>query len=220
MARHARIMLEGWPFHITHRGNHRKSVFRTDDDRRAYLRLLDRFSKQFGLSIWAYCLMGNHVHLIAVGKERESISKALGNTHRAWSRSRNIEAEVTGHLWANRFFSTPLDEPHVWAAVRYVELNPVRAGIVGEATDYAWSSARAHAGFRSDPLLGPDRPFPGPIGDWSAWLRAGLEEQTAGRLRTNTSTGRPTGGEKFILALEERLGRRLRPRRRREAEKR
>ena len=214
MARLARVMLEGWPFHITHRGNHRKSVFRTDDDRRAYLRLLDRFSKQFGMSIWAYCLMGNHVHLIAVGKERSSISKALGNTHRACSRSRNLHAAVTGHLWANRFFSTPLDEPHLWAAVRYVELNPVRARLVGEATDYAWSSARAHAGLHAHPLLDLERPFPGPIGDWPAWLRAGLEEQTAARLRANTLTGRPTGSDGFILELEERLGRRLRPRKR------
>jgi len=204
-------MLEGWPFHITHRGNHRKSVFRTDADRRAYLRQLDRFSKQYGMSIWAYCLMGNHVHLIAVGKDRSSISKALGNTHRACSRSRNLETSVTGHLWANRFFSTPLDEPHLWAAVRYVELNPVRARLVGEATEYAWSSARTHAGLHKNLLLDPERPFPGPIGDWSAWLRAGLEEQTAGRLRANTSTGRPTGSDGFILQLGQRLGRRLRP---------
>ena len=207
-------MLEDWPFHVTHRGNHGKCVFRTDDDRRAYLGLLDRFAKKFGMLIWAYCLMGNHVHLIAVGEQRSSISKALGNTHRACSRSRNQETGVTGHLWANRFFSTPLDEPHLWAAVRYVELNPVRARLVGEATDYPWSSARAHTGLQANPLLNPDRPFPGPIGDWAAWLRAGLEEQTAERLRVNTSTGRPTGSDGFVQELEVRLGRRLRPRKR------
>ncbi len=102
-----------------------------------------------------------------------SISKTLGNTHRACSRSRNQEAGVTGHLWANRFYSTALDEPYVWAAVRYVELNPVRARLVGEATDYAWSSARANAGLQWNPLLNPERPFPGHIGDWAAWLKAG-----------------------------------------------
>jgi putative transposase len=207
-------MLEGCPFHLTHRGNHRECVFRTDDDRRTYLRLLDLFAKKFGMSIWAYCLMGNHVHLIAAGKQRCSISKALGNTHRICSRLRNEETGVTGHLWANRFFSTPVDEPHLWAAVRYVELNPVRARLVGEATDYPWSSARAHTGSQANPLLDPDRPFPGPIGDWAAWLRAGLEEQTAARLRLNTSTGRPTGSDGFVQKLEVRLGRRLRPRKR------
>jgi putative transposase len=207
-------MLENWPFHLTHRGNHRKCVFRTDDDRRAYLGLLDRFAKKFGMSIWAYCLMDNHVHLIAVGKRRSSISQTLGNTHRACSRVRNQESDVTGHLWANRFFSTALDEPHLWAAVRYVELNPVRAQLVREATDYPWSSARVHAGLQADSLLDPERPFPGHIGDWAAWLKAGLEEQTAERLRANTSTGRPTGSDGFVRELEIRLDRRLRPRKR------
>jgi putative transposase len=205
-------MLEDWPFHLAHRGNHRKQVFRTDDDRRAYLGFLNRFAEKYGMRIWAYCLMGNHIHLIAVGKQHNSISKALGNTHRACSRVRNQETSVTGHLWANRFFSTALDEPHLWAAVRYVELNPVRARLVGKATDYPWSSARTHAGFREDPLLDPKRPFPGHIGNWAAWLRAGLEEDTAVRLRANTSTGRPTGNDSFIQELETRLGRRLRPR--------
>jgi putative transposase len=204
-------MLEGWPFHLTHRGNHRNCVFRTDDDRRAYLGLLDRFAKKFGMLIWAYCLMGNHVHMIAVGRQYGSISKALGNTHRACSRLRNQETGVTGHLWANRFFSTALDEPHLWAAVRYVELNPVRAGLVDEATDYPWSSARTHAGLRLSSLLDPERPFPGHIGDWAAWLKAGLEEQTADRLRANTATGRPTGSDGHVQELEARLGRRLRP---------
>lgn len=214
MARFARVMLEGQPFHLTHRGNHREPVFRNDADRRAYLRLLGRFSAEFGMSIWAYCLMGNHIHLIAVGEQRRSIPQALGNTHRSCSRLRNLETDVTGHLWANRYFSTALDEPHLWAAVRYVELNPLRARLVSEATDYPWSSARAHAGLRSDPLLDPQRPFPGPIGDWAAWLGAGLEEQTAARLRANTSTGRPTGSERFVQDLEISLGRRLRPARR------
>jgi len=214
MARFARVMFEDWPFHLTHRGNHRKRVFRSDDDRRTYLRLLDHSAKKFGMRIWAYCLMDNHVHIVAVGKQRLSISTALGNTHRACSRLRNQETGVTGHLWANRFFSTALDEPHLWAAARYVELNPVRARIVDEATEYQWSSARAHAGLRLDPLLDPQRRFPGPIDDWAAWLKIGLEEQTAARLRANTSTGRPTGSDEFVRNIETRLGRRLGPRQR------
>jgi len=214
MARLARVMLEGWPFHLTHRGNHREPVFRTADDRRTYLRLLDRFARKFGMLIWSYCLMDNHIHLIAVGRARSSISKALGNTHRAYSRRRNEETGVTGHLWANRFFSTALDDPHLWAAVRYVELNPVRARLVDKATDYPWSSARAHVGSSLDPLLDRERPFPGHIGDWAAWLNAGLEEQTAARLRANTATGRPTGSDGCLEELEARLGRPLRPRKR------
>ncbi len=205
-------MLENWPFHVTHRGNHRQTIFRSDDDRRSYLSLLARFGSSFGMSIWAYCLMDNHVHLIAVGRERRSISMALGNTHRACSRIRNEESGVTGQRWAKRFFATTLDEPHLWTAVRYVELNPVRARLVDVATEYRWSSARAHAGLETSDLLAPERPFPGPIDGWSVWLGCGLEEQTSERLRMNTSTGRPTGSDEFIRKLEDRVGRRLRTR--------
>jgi putative transposase len=81
---------------------------------------------------------------------------------------------VTGHLWANRYFSSALDEPHLWAAIRYVELNPVRAGLVVDATAFEWSSARAHAALAEDGLLAADRPYPGPIGDWHGWLANGL----------------------------------------------
>jgi putative transposase len=204
-------MFENWPFHITHRGNRRKRVFRTGEDRRVYLDLLDRFAKQFGMLIWAYCLMKNHVHLIAVGKQRSSIPKAMGITHQAYSRIRNRETAVTGHMWANRYFSTALDETHLWAAVRYVELNPMRSAIVDDAIDYAWSSASAHAGLRPSRLLDPASPFPGHIGDWAAWLRAGLEEKTVERLRANTLAGHPTGSGSFIRELEIRLGRRLLP---------
>ncbi len=209
-----RVMFEGAPFHITHRGNHKKPVFENDRTRGLYLCLLRQYANRFEMSVWGYCLMDNHVHLIVVGNNRLSIPRAVGNAHREFSRRRNRRAGVTGHLWANRFFSTALDEPHLWAAIRYVELNPVRAGIVDEATDYEWSSARAHAHGRRDGLLDPDRPFPGPIGNWYQWLAAGLEEEVLTRIRRNTASGRPTGNEEFIAAVERRLNRPVRRRRR------
>jgi putative transposase len=98
-----------------------------------------------------------------------------------------------------------LDESHLWAAVRYVELNPVRAGLVSDATDYPWSSARAHAGLATPEFLDPNRPFPGPIADWAAWLRIGLDEDTIEKLRRNTAAGMPTGNEEFVAAIETRL---------------
>jgi len=113
-------------------------------------------------------------------------------------------------LWANRYFSTALDEPHLWAAVRYVELNPVRANIVSDPTEYRWSSARAHAGLVKDGLLDPEHPFPGPISGWKAWLELGLEEEAVRRLRRNTASGQPTGSEEFVAAIERQLGRRVR----------
>lgn len=215
MARMARVMFEGAPFHVTHRGNRKMVTFENDRDRRTYLRLLRRYSKRFGMRVWGYCLMNNHIHLIAVGRERTSIPRAVGNAHREYSRLRNLRRDVTGHLWANRYFSTALDEVHLWAAIRYVELNPVRAGIVHDATRYPWSSARAHCGAGRDRLLDPDRPFPGPIGNWRAWLATGLEDDLRKRIRDNTSTGLPTGSDDFVRAVEQRVGRRVRPKRRR-----
>lgn len=211
MARLARLMLEGWPLHITHRGNHRQAVFVADQDRRDYLALLRRFAEQFEMAIWAYCLMPNHVHLIAVGGQRRSIARAVGNTHREFSRRAHENRSVTGHLWANRYFSTLLDETHLWAAVRYVELNPVRAGLVDRATDYPWSSAAANAGKTANGLLDPARPFPGPIADWASWLGIGVEESTVRQLRRNTLTGQPTCGDLLLPEIEERLRRPVRP---------
>ena len=207
MARMARVMFESIPFHVTHRGNHRKDVFDDDRDRRLYLQLLRGYALRFEMSVWGYALMSNHVHLIVVGRNRSSIPRAVGNAHREFSRLRNKRGLVTGHLWANRYFSTALDEPHLWAAIRYVELNPVRAGIVGDATAYAWSSARAHAALVNDDLLSADRPFPGPIADWRGWLGNGLEEETAKLLRENTAKGSPTGNTAFMASIEERLRR-------------
>ena len=132
------------------------------------------------------------------------------HVYQEYSRQRNQAGGVTGHMWANRFFSTALDEPHLWAAIRYVELNPVRAGMVSDATGYEWSSARPHADLTQRELLDPDRPFPGPIGGWRQWLAGGLEDETLDRLRRNTAGGVPTGSEEFVNEIERRLGRSVR----------
>lgn len=210
MARMARVMIEKVPFHVTHRGNHKKQIFFSDGDRQEYLDVLRRYATRFDMSVWGYCLMHNHVHMIVVGSARWSISKALGNAHREFSRQRNRRNGVTGHSWANRFWSTALDEPHLWAAIRYVERNPVRAKIVEDATENAWSSARAHAFGSRDELLAPDRPFPGAIGDWRRWLAVELDDETLNRLRDNTATGRPSGSDAFVSEMERRLARSLR----------
>jgi putative transposase len=211
MPRARRLMVADWPFHVTHRGNRQETIFQDDGDRHAYLDLLSRFAAQFEMNIWAYCLMPNHVHLIAVGRRRSSISRAVGTAHQVFSRRRNVNRDTTGHWWANRFFSTAVDEPHLWAAVRYVELNPVRARMVRSAVDYPWSSARAHAGLAPRLILDPGSPFPGPISGWESWLGAGLEEQTERKLRENTACGRPTGSELFAAEIKSRQDARVRP---------
>jgi putative transposase len=155
--------------------------------------------------------MPNHVHLVVVAHRADSLSRAIGVAHRRYSRSVNRRNDWTGHLWANRFYSTPLDSAHLLLAVRYVELNPVRAGLTRTAEEYAWSSARAHTVGSVNALLSPRRPFPGAIGDWRAWLSQGLEDDELELLRERTSTGRPCGAPDFVRELEHRSGRRLRP---------
>jgi putative transposase len=118
---------------------------------------------------------------------------------------------ISGRLWQGRFFSCVLDEEHVWAAIHYVERNPVRARMVRKAENYAWSSAAADCGLRSDPVLSP-LPKGGlaePSG-WSAWLGKEDDERVLATLRLHTRTGRPAGGKRFVAALEAKIGRRLR----------
>lgn len=211
MARIARIVVPGCAYHVTHRGNRRGEIFPRDGDQDLYEALLRAYADRHELEVWAYCWMPNHVHLVVVAHRADSLSRAIGVAHRRFSRAINRRNDWTGHLWANRFYSTPLDSAHLLLAVRYVELNPVRAGFVATAEDYAWSSARAHSTGSVDPLLSPRRPFPGAIGNWRAWLNQGLEPDELELLRERTSTGRPCGAPEFVRELEHRLGRRLRP---------
>ena len=225
MARLARVVAIGFPHHVTHRGNRRADIFLSDDDRRLYLRHLGEYARSAALEVWAYCLMTNHVHLIVVPRREDSLAKGVGLAHRRYATALNRREGWSGHLWANRFFSTPLDDAHQWAAIRYVECNPVRAGMSARAEDHPWSSAPAHALGRADALLAAGRPWPGPVEDWSALLaeltelgdpgrdtaRAGRAAAEIDRIRRSTKTGRPCGGARFVRMLELALGRRLRP---------
>lgn len=177
------------------------------------------FVRQHGLAIWAWCLMTMDVHLLVVPERGDSMGLALGNAHGKYAQWVNLHRGLSGHLWANRYYSTALDGEHLWAAVRYVELNPVRAAMVSRAEEYEWSSAVVHCGCAEDRgsgyggLMAGERPFPGEVGKegWSGWLARGVDEATLERLRRNTATGRPCGGEDFVTRLERELDRILRP---------
>ena len=133
MSRVARIVAPGFPHHVTQRGNRRADVFEADTDYEAYLRFLKRYAGKRGLSIWVYCLMRNHIHLVAVPLRAESLGQALRDAHTVYAMYFNSRTQLSGHVWQGRFYSCPLDETHLWAAVRYVERNPVRAGMVENA---------------------------------------------------------------------------------------
>jgi putative transposase len=188
-------------------------VFETDDDRRAYLRFLKKYGERHGLDIWAYCLMTNHIHLVAVPEREESLARALRDTHTVYAMRFNTRTQLSGHVWQGRFYSCVLDEAHLWAAVRYVERNPVCAGMVDRAEDHPWSSAPGHCGLATDTLLSKEFPPPGVIENWAEWLRVedDPDPDAVDRIRRQTSTGRPCGGSRFVAQLENLLGRLLRP---------
>ena len=209
MPRLARIVLPGLPHHVTHRGNRRGDLFFRRSDRRSYLGWLSEYSARYGLRIWAYCLMTNHVHLLAVPQHAESLAHGIGRTHMRYARWINRTRGWDGHLWANRFYSCPVEATSVAQVAKYIELNPVRAGLVRNPEEYPWSSARAHCLNTKDSLLSPERRLDPPARDWSTWLRTDAEDRTLEKIRRDTATGRPTGSDKFVARLEAQLGRRL-----------
>ena len=208
MARLARVVAPGLPHHITQRGNRRQDSFFNDDDYRAYLDLMADWCAHYGVAVWAYCLMRNHVHLIAVPETAAALGLAIGEAHRRYTRRVNFREGWRGHLWQGRFASFPMDERHLLAAARYVELNPVRAGITRRPEDYAWSSARAHLAGRDDRLVKAG-PLLDMVGDWAAFLAGGLGEEEGNVLRKHERSGRPLGGAGFVERLETELGRLL-----------
>jgi putative transposase len=153
MPRLARTVCAGIPHHITQRGNRREDVFYTDDDRAAYLDWLREYAGKHEVDILAYCLMTNHIHLVAVPKTEAGLQWVLKPLHMRYAQRINRRRGWKGHLWQGRFFSSALDETYLWAAIRYVERNPVRAKLVRKAENYPWSSAAAHCGLREDPVL-------------------------------------------------------------------
>ena len=224
MPRLARTVCARVPHHISQRGNRREAVFFTDDDYHAYLAWLKDYAEKHAVEILAYCLMTNHIHLIAVPASEDGMEKALKPLHMRYAQRINRSQGWKGHLWQGRFFSSALDDDYLWAAVRYVERNPVRARMVRKAENYRWSSASAHCGLKPDPVLTRkpswQKQFES-IGDWSAWLAEGDETQRLEVLRRNVDKGLPCGPEKFIQKLEKLTGRALqyRPRGRPKQEK-
>jgi putative transposase len=213
MPRTKRTVIPDVPHHITQRGNNRQDVFFVADDREVYLELLKKLAAREGLSILGYCLMTNHVHLVAAPPEEQSLARALGRAHFLYTQYVNRMHRRSGHLWQNRFHSCALGARHFWVAMRYVEQNPVRARLVKQAWKYPWSSAAAHCGEEERRGLLEARHWRQRMApsDWQQELARGVEEAEISRLRGNTSTGRPLGSDSFVSKLEVMLGRRLRP---------
>ena len=212
MPRQARIVFPNIPYHITQRGNRREEVFFSDEDRLRYLALLKDKCDKHGVEILAYCLMTNHIHIIAVPSTELSLQQALRPLHTCYAQYINKKKGWKGHLWQGRFFSSALDDEYMWAAIRYVELNPVRAKLVRVAERYKWSSAPHHCGLRDDEILTKKRPWQRhaeQIADWSTWLAEGEQTQQRDVIIKHIERGLPCGAKRFIQKLEKAAGRTL-----------
>ena len=209
MPRTSRAIAVGYPHHITQRGNYRQTVFAEDGDYARYLETLAVFAPKYGLDIWAWCLMPNHIHIVGVPGSQDSLARTFNTVHMLYAQYFNRKRNATGHLWQGRFFSCALDERHLYASARYVEQNPVRSGIVPAAQDYPWSSAKAHLTGAGDPLLSGHCPLSETVADWAKYLGEDQDREAADSIVKATKIGRPCGNEEFVRQMEELLDRRL-----------
>ena len=214
MARLPRLVIPGQPHHVTQRGNRRAQTFFEDGDYALYESLLSEAAQKAGADIWCYCLMPNHVHIIIVPSDADGLRRTFADAHRRYTGYINTRMRVTGHLWQGRFGSVVMDEEHLAHAVRYVSLNPVRAGLVDRAQDWAWSSASSHLLGRDSELVNV-APVLERYGDFAAFLGHEDESSDAYRLlRQSETTGRPLGSERWIENLSALTGRHLKPKKR------
>ena len=210
MARLSRLVVPGLPHHVTQRGNGRAPVFFSDADYETYRDWLGETCRAADVAVWSWVLMPNHVHLILVPNDADGLRRALAPLHRRYAGHVHARLKRTGHFWQGRFGCVVMDEAHLSAALRYVALNPVRARLVGQATDWRWSSVHAHLGRIADgvteraPVL--DR-FP----DFGELIAVGEDEVLSAGLRRSESIGRPAGDAAFLARIEHRTRRVLAP---------
>ncbi len=212
MPRIARVCVEGYPHHITQRGNNKEKTFFDDEDKRFYLNALKRYKDKYKMKILAYCLMENHVHILAVPENKISLAKGIGGTNLLYTQYINRKYNRSGRLWQNRFFSSVVEENlYLWAVVKYIELNPVRVNIVKEAEDYQWSSAKAHILGAKDDILSTEDYFNEKEIEFYRTFLKQEDKKFNTFIRKAMSTGRPLGSENFIKKLERLLKRELFP---------
>lgn len=184
------------------------NTFFCDEDYVAYLQLIADCKEDAGVAVWAYCLMPNHVHMVVVPREKHGLARLFRQAHRQYTGRINKRNEWRGHLWQERFHSFVMDERHLMSAVRYVELNPVRAGLCSKTEDWIWSSARAHLLGRDDGVV-TVQPMLDRVSDWRRYLSQDVHGVDIDAIRRFSSTGRPAGDSAFVDRLEAVTGRSL-----------
>ena len=204
------MVVPDFPHHVVQRGVRRMDVFFSDGDRVEYLSLLSQSASKHSSNFLAWCLMSNHAHFVVMPRQSKSLSATFGEAHRRYTRMVNFREGWRGHLWQERFHSYPMDERHLLAAVRYVEMNPVRAGLVQKPEDWEWSSARYHLGLSAGDWLVRERSLLGLVNDWREYLTEADEHDNT-NYELHLRTGRPLGAADFVEKLERLIGTSLRP---------
>ena len=210
MARLPRITVCDIAHPVTQRGNRRQQIFIEEDDYGLYRDVLAQHCVANGVEVWSYCLMPNHVHLILVPDTEDGLSRALGEAHRRYSGYINARLRVTGHLFQGRFGSVAMDEDHLMAAFRYVAMNPVKANLVATATDWRWSSTRAHVAGYDDERV-KVKPLLDRIDNVSQFLNADVDPVLEQALKKGQTVGRPLMSDDALASLDKQLNCRLRP---------
>lgn len=219
MARLPRYFVPGLPLHVIQRGNNREPIFAGEDDYRFYLECLKTAAESQGLAIHAYVLMTNHVHLLATPEAESSLSKALQSVGRRYVQYFNYTYDRTGTLWEGRYKATLIDsERYLLTCMRYIELNPVRAGMVKHPGDYPWSSYPATAQGKEEALITPHslyrrlgRSDAERQAAYRQLFRAQLGKADIDAIREATNKAWVLGNDRFRAKIEGLSGRRSAP---------
>ncbi len=211
MPRVARIVVTDYPHHIVQRGNNKEKVFFDKKDYKKYLSLLEKYSTEKKALILAYCLMANHVHLLLKPLEEKTLHKMMQGITLCYTQYFNRKNNRTGRLWECRYHSTIIDEDkYLWAVSRYIENNPVRAGMVRKPEDYSYSSAKAHILGESNTLLKePLFNNKGELRNYKLFMEVEEDKRGLEKIRRQTRLGKPLGDGEFLDTLSKKLDRNL-----------
>lgn len=213
MARQARIVIPDTPHHLCQRAQGDDVIFSDKEDFETYARLLKEQCDKAGVAIWAYALLPNQIHLIAVPAREDSLAAAIGETHRQYTIYINDKENLQGHLFQSRFFSYPMDEQALFSAARMIERLPVLSRVAPSPESYLWSSCRANVKGREDRIM-TDRVLPMFVADWQEFVSEWPTPEELMAIQSHLQTGRPRGSEDFLSAIEKSVGRSVRPQKR------
>ena len=217
MARLARLAVPGHPYHVFQRGNNRQPVFSTATDRQLFLDLLDQACSKFAVALHAYVLMDNHFHLLATPESGDSLPRVMQAVGRSYVRHYNHSQGRSGTLWEGRYRSALLQSDHyLLACMVYIDLNPVRCGLVMQAQDYAWSSHGHYAGLRIDKSISA-HPLIWALGNtpfarescYRELVQAGIPMHQQLALTESVLSGWALGEKAFLKKLQATTDRRL-----------